>query len=360
MQCGLVSDRSSRVSGRLPAAFVPGLLLVLALVDPRALAGQQPSSPVDPTLRQRSVDVLRSVLQTAQGGVTEQRWIKVHAAEFLLQLDHPQGVWDTFELEREARENEPQYRIGIWRVLAKAAGEERRCAEWANRISDVFFDPSASDRLHAMESLGKLRTRIPRELREPFVQATAEPTGAMTVFARWVLLNSGVAGAEQRLTELLESSDEDTRRLCGYVLGRVRTLSEPARARLAAAAQREAPESAARVTLVAAAALHAPPESKAHCKQQLLEYVRSGQPEQRIRACEALGSVASPSELPLLMDLLGNADADLRAAAAWAVLRLDRRVPRCLGLADWIVIALYAIGMLAVGWYYWRRSDTSE
>ena len=50
----------------------------------------------------------------------------------------------------------------------------------------------------------------------------------------------------------------------------------------------------------------------------------------------------------------------MQATAAWSILRVGRRLPRPLGAADWIVLAVYAVGMLAVGWYYWRRSNTSE
>lgn len=35
-------------------------------------------------------------------------------------------------------------------------------------------------------------------------------------------------------------------------------------------------------------------------------------------------------------------------------------MPNQLPLFDWAVIALYAVGMLAVGWYYSRRTTTTE
>ena len=32
----------------------------------------------------------------------------------------------------------------------------------------------------------------------------------------------------------------------------------------------------------------------------------------------------------------------------------------CLGLVDWLVIVAFAIGMLWIGWYYSRRTETTE
>jgi solute:Na+ symporter, SSS family len=38
----------------------------------------------------------------------------------------------------------------------------------------------------------------------------------------------------------------------------------------------------------------------------------------------------------------------------------DAGTTHCLALFDWIVIALYAVGMLAIGWYYSRQTKTQE
>src|SRR5436190_22221225 len=74
-----------------------------------------PPAAVSDSLRQKELQVLRTALER------EERWSKVHAAEFLLSLDYPQGVAQIFERELASRGDEPEYRIGIWRVLAQAA-----------------------------------------------------------------------------------------------------------------------------------------------------------------------------------------------------------------------------------------------
>ncbi len=61
-----------------------------------------------------------------------------------------------------------------------------------------------------------------------------------------------------------------------------------------------------------------------------------------------------------MIGLLDSSDPDQRATAAAAILRIGRRTPHHLVALDWIVIGLYALGMLSVGWYYWRRTRTRE
>ncbi|MDD4890856.1 MAG: hypothetical protein PHU85_13125, partial [Phycisphaerae bacterium] len=127
------------------------LLTVLAAgrLDAQTTA---PPTSVTPAIRQRSIDAMRQTLDQ------EQRWIKVHAAEYLLELDYRDGVREVFLKELDLHGDEPEYRIGIWRVLARAAVAEKDRKTWIGRISEVIADRAAPDRGHAIESLAKLRT----------------------------------------------------------------------------------------------------------------------------------------------------------------------------------------------------------
>jgi SSS family solute:Na+ symporter len=328
------------------------LLCALCLAPAVSRAGESESD--DTQRRARCVGILRDVLRT------QERWIKVHAAEYLLQLDYPEGVREQFEQQRLVYENEPEYRIGVWRVLAQADAEERRSAAWVNKIRDAFLNPAAADHLHAVESLAKLRYRVPPDLRPVFLQVADGTDDRLAIFAWWVLRNSDVADAESRLVGFLTSPNEVTRRLCGYVLFRLPTLSPHARQQVVAAVDKEPAHSAARVFLVSAAARHSTGSAREPYRQQLLAYLRTGDGEEKVRACEALAGVAEPGDLPRLLELLDSLDSDLRATSAWGILRLERRQPRRLQLADWVTIAVYGIGMLLVGWYYWRRNRSSE
>lgn len=336
-----------------PVRYGLGLLLAL-LAGTASAAEAPPPAGVTPELRRQAVNVLREVLRQ------EPEWVKVHAAEFLLGLDYPQGVRDMFLRELEAHGREPKYRNGIWRVLAQGTGDDAEARRWKNMIRDVAADPKSPDRLHAMESLAKVGYKVSAAEAGPFEAAAREPSGAMAVCAAWVLANSGRPEAQPRLAELLESGDATTRGLAAYALRHIAGVSESVRQRIVELAQREPVGSAARLHLVCAAALDAPQDRPNPFTAALLQYAANGPTADRYQACDTLGRLATDADLPLLSGLLSDAAADVRSSAAAAVLHVGRRVPRRLGAIDWGVIALYAAGMIAVGWYYSRRVRSRE
>ncbi len=98
-----------------------------------------------------------------------------------------------------------------------------------------------------------------------------------------------------------------------------------------------------------------------------------GEPAERIAAVELLGEIGEATHVALLSPFLDDdddnddndnavdaVDADLRVAAAHAILRIGRRAPHRLSALDWAVIALYGAGLLGVGWYFSRRTTTRE
>lgn len=143
---------------------------------------------------------------------SEKEWIKVHVSEFLL--------WERrcveevkLEFLEEARKfaDVPKYRIGIWRVLAQAAKNERERAQWVGNIVKAYHDPVGEDRLHAVETLAKLRYPIDPDP----VQLDRLAHGSVDAFSIFSLWNAAYAGgygihrAQQRCVELLERTDLD-------------------------------------------------------------------------------------------------------------------------------------------------------
>jgi len=333
-----------------PQNLVLAAALLGAILGPRLAR----SGPIDPALRQRCVATLRETLRK------EPRWVKVHAAEDLLSLDYAQGVRDTFLAEQEAHGNEPQYRIGIWRVLARGTADDKVASHWRGKIRAVFADPAAPDRLHAVESLAKLGYKAVGADWELLAAALGDSNGSMAAYAAWVLVNSGDARGEPRLAELLQSGDARSRAAAAYA---VRHLPAPGlllRRQVLEAAAREPAASEAHGQLVCAAAVVAWGESQDRWRQALVELARGGSPTVCAQACDALGRLALAGDLPLLVKLLDSPDADVRCGAARAVLRLERRTPHFLGWIDWSVIGLYGLGVVAVGFYYSRRARTRE
>lgn len=352
---------SAPASGKRHAGAIPALLLIAGLAAGPSVAGEQ-TPQVTSELRERAVSTLRDVLEH------QERWVKVHAAEFLLSLDYPEGVEKEFTEELERHGTEPEYRIGIWRVLAKAVYDPRENRRFIARIRDVFLDSAAPDRLHAAETLAKLGYAIPQETGaagggEPERQAFERAAGggdSMAVYARWVLFNSDPRRDDSPLGEMLSSADAGVRGTAAYAIRHLAPVSPVAQRALAAAAAAEPRDSAAEIQIVCAMAVHSPAAQRAEWIARLREFAEAADAKDRYQARQTLAQLAGPADLALLSRGLDDADADVRAASGYAVLRLGRRAHHRLFGLDWAVIAVYALGMLAVGWYYSRRTSTAD
>lgn len=318
-------------------------------------SGAEPrGDAVTPAMRDRAVAELRETL------ANESRWVKVHAAEFLLALGYPQGVGDAFEAERAAHDREPEYRVGIWRVLAASAASADERRAWNDRIKEVLADPAAADHTHAVESLAKLGVRVSDpEFRSAVERAAAKDPRA-AVFAHWLLAGSGDSAALQELTATLDSTDPQARFLAAYGLQWLRPDDPAIWQTLRAAAQREQ-DSPARIYLLSAALVLAPDEREAApIHQSILDAANDGSSADRTVACSALAARGTPADVPVLELWLDDPDPDARAAAAAALLRIGRRGVHLLGWLDWAIIGLYVAGMLGIGWFYSTGTQTAE
>jgi len=303
-------------------------------------------------------------IQTMRAAVEEQTgWVKVHAAELLLELGYREGIAEAFGDEHDRRGEEPAYRIGIARVLARAESGSGQQV-WVQRIADAYMAPDSPDRLHAIEALAKLGeplTDQPAVLAKVRA-AAADGADAERVFAQWVLLNRGDPAAEAFLGQALESDEEGLRLNAAYALRFQRRVQAETVRRLHASAVAEPAHSAARVYLLSAAARHGDPSIRAAWKPHLLEYARSASPEAQYEALLGLAAFSDHADLAWLGTLLDDAgtDSDVRAAAAYNICRIARRQSRHLAAFDWAVIGAYAVGMLGVGWFFSRQNTSAD
>ena len=280
------------------------------------------TADADERVRQKALQTLRTAL------VAEERWIKVHAAEALLAAGYPQDVRSAFERELASWGAEPEYRIGIWRVLAQATRSAGQRASWIRKIAEAFLDTSGPDRPHAAETLGKLGYRARNNEVGAFDLVARTAPGPFATNARWVLVNSGRPGAEARLADLLDSSDPGARANAAYAMRFLRTLSPAVRNRLVAAAGKETGDEIVRIYLVSAAFAHAPADQRARLKASLLNAARSGSNDVKYEVCASLAALGNRDDLPLLLPLLDDSSADVRIGAAHAALRAGARAPR--------------------------------
>jgi SSS family solute:Na+ symporter len=319
---------------------------------PPAQSGESSETEVTHAMRDRALAVLRETL------ARESRWVKVHAAEHLLALSYPEGVQAEFEAERKAHEEEPQYRVGIWRVLARCADHPDDRAAWVERIKAVVADTAAPDHVHAVETLAKLGVRATYPAFRSAIERAAAEDPRAAVFANWLLAGAGDSAALATLAETLASSDPQSRYLAAYGLQWLKPTDPAIWQALRAAAAREQ-DKAARTYLLSAAVVLAPTtEEAAAFHASLVEGAKNGPSADRTIACSALATRGTRDDVPLLNSWMSDADPDTRAAAAAALLHVGRREVHLLVPLDWAVLGLYFVSMLAIGWYF--RSNKNE
>ncbi len=342
--------------GRTMGAAAVALLVLACRSGAARPAADLERRNVTPQLRERAVNVLREAFRTGK------RWKKVHAAEALVSLDYDVGkVRAVFAAELEQYGDVPEYRIGIRRVLVRATADPEARRRWIEEIRRAFLDPAAPDRLHAAETLGKLGYVMRPDGDEAFEKAAFADASCLAAYAAWVVANSAPEKGMHRLAALLEAPSAGVRSAAAYALRHQTGVGPEVFRKITTALEKEPRNSPARIHLAAAAYCLAPPEARDAFKPEIIEVARSGNGGPQYQACLALAEHGDGRDLPLLVDLLDPAEeADTRVGAATAILRIERRTPRKLAGLDWVVIALYAAGMLLVGAYYSRRTRTQD
>lgn len=291
--------------------------VVVALMVSTAVPGNR-----DAALQQKSLPILRNAL------TTEARWIKVHAAEALLAAGERDAVAREFERELASHGSEPEYRIGIWRVLAQAAQSSQERDGWVRRVVDAFLDEGGPDRLHASETLGKLAYRVRAEEVDAFERAARGGRRPLAANALWVLANSRHPGAEARLAGLLRAPEVDARTAAAYAMRFLATITPATWRKLSAAVRAEPGNDIVRASLAAAAFVQAPTAKKAPFAAILGQYARTGTVDMKSEACGALAMAGTLADEPILAPLLDDANLDVRIGAARAIVQIERRPRR--------------------------------
>ncbi len=301
-------------------------------------------------LREKAVGELHHALRTQNG------WAKVHAAEYLLALSYTDDVQSIFANELQQHSSIPQYRIGIWRTLARASLNADSRSIWVNKIWDVFLDDTSPDRLHACETLAKLGENLLSRKPDVARRLVMDDDIRLATFIRWgIAVNSDDEHSVSHLFDALNSEDANIRKLAAFGI-RFNIQATPKQWQtLYKAAIDEPDNSAAAVFLLGAAYVRMPDseESKEITQQlngRLRKLLFSEMKANRYHACEALAEKGAVSDLPFLSQLLNGKspilntnvtpeqlaaqNADVRIAAANAILRILRRTPKSMGFRD--------------------------
>jgi len=83
-------------------------------------------------------------------------------------------------------------------------------------------------------------------------------------------------------------------------------------------------------------------------------------PDDEAQECILLSDSGTGEDILYLKTLLDHSNDSVRVEAANAILRIERRVTHHMGWQTWVFIALYGAGMIGIGFFYKRRTKTSD
>ena len=274
--------------------------------------------------------------------ITQSEWVKVHSAEFLLWTGHPEGIKDVFLEEEKKFGKDSPYRIGIWRVLAQAETKAEEKEKWIQKILQAFTDENGKDRVHAAETLAKLRISPLKDYPDITRRAMEANNKSLSLYTRWgncyVSLDSLIS-VRDTFFELMLSKKENVtyKSLAAYVIRQLDKLDKEQWNLLAQSALSEPEDSDIRLHLLNAAFVCVDKESIQsdlfkQVYKEFLKYRNMADNNIRIKLADGLAENGHPEDIMLLSSFLKINDssvdpisADLRAFVSYAILRICNR-----------------------------------
>lgn len=286
-----------------------------------ANATAPPTQPIE------SIDVLAQAAYAVLTDVLESdtTTCQIHAAEVLIEFGCSPMVYHWFRQSDEQLDDLPIRRVTVWRALAGAAPSKSARRTWVERIIDVAMTPGAPDRLHAVESLAKLGPAPRSELITSLEAWRLSAEEREVVFIDWAL-SAGTPPANfgQTASKYLNSKDEITQLRAAYIT-RWLGAPPPASQELINLANRVRGNDQVAAIVLASAYLLSPALNDARSWRARLERLVEGEdPAAAYHALQGLMPFYTRQDLGRVAPLLHHPDADVRVAAAWTILTVDR------------------------------------
>jgi len=323
-----------------------------------------------------------AVSRLEEGLGSDYFWVRVHAREFLAQL-HPGTQTDTsFRTFLKQHEAIPGERIGVWRVGAMT-GPEHDKGYFLDKIKEAYLDTAGTDRLHAAESLAKLGVAI-KNMPGGVIQSDIDSGGKMRGYILWGLSLPATQDAAPDYKMLLDEFKKGDAGTCESIAYALTKLP----ARMPAEVWKEVRELATdnrwagfvRNRLKLALFLNSEnPDQRDALKKEVVDFLQNEDKRLQYAACEALAAKGDRHDIAALAKMvtdeqpvgpgseadpgLVKAHADVRIAAAFALLSLDKQTPRSpsgLSGLDWAVIVLFLVWMIGIGFFYSIKSKNSD
>lgn len=288
------------------------------------------------SLQKKTVNILKQNLNSLSG------WNKVHAAEYLIWTKHPEDVGPIFLNQNEHFGKQPEYRIGIWRVLAQTMQFSREKEKWTNKIKEAFFDTLGLDRIHAAETLAKLKISPLKEGPIITFEALQSDSTTLSLYTRWSVSYSSknlLLSEQKWLLKFLQLNKKASeRRLAAYIISKLGILCQQDWLMLSSQALEEPTHSEAKVFLLSAAFVTAPKSvEQLYCYKDIKTTLfalggkdsKSGRTEMAV----ALAAKGRAEDINVLTSLLNTKyplpvetdNRDVQSAACYGILSIISR-----------------------------------
>ncbi|MES2375470.1 MAG: hypothetical protein V4553_02775 [Bacteroidota bacterium] len=277
--------------------------------------------------------------------IHRQKFIKAHAAEYLIWTGHPEVALKEFLNEEKLHGTEPKYRVVIWRILAQAEQNPARKKMWLNKMYDAYKDMAGPDRTHATEALAKLQQPVANLFPQVTSKTLTSDDRNLQTYAVWASSYGSEkrmnANREKLLHMVLTDTNAIIRRISAYVLRKEQGLNRQQWDKITATALETHKTDELYVALLTTALVTAPTKADSKTLAQvdalLTKDIHSFTVAERTELAQALAEKGKKEHLPLLVNLLKDEDsagiydpasdegADMRAAAAYAILKINSR-----------------------------------
>lgn len=249
-------------------------------------------------------------------------WIWIHALEVRLELGEKEKVRGLL-LPRLSEFERTTIRIGVWRVLANSASSKEERGTWITKIERAFLEPAATDRLQAIETLGKLGHPPPGAVLDAARVLRSTMPESEALFPLWALILAGEQGAATQLVGSLSAPEVGVKRRAAFIMRWLKPESAWMRSALArAVAEEKAGTIAYPYLLSTSLSLDLDPPRRHEWSQALEKLLPNVAGSVCLEACQALRRVYTPADVSRLAPLLDHTEADTRIGASWVILHV--------------------------------------
>lgn len=305
-------------------------------------------------------------------------WNKVHALEFLCQVGYKSQAETILKRDLEAVSSVPQERIGYFRCLSNAVSNEDERAFYIGKILEVYRSLDSPDKIHAAESLAKLKVALKDY---PVVVIPNDTVGnaLLQAYVKWGFVYNSVSDSLDYtlLFSALDSENEIDRKIMAYGLSYMGTFDAVHWKKIVSSALAEPLDSPCTVFLLHGAAATCPDkitfkDKIRQIKLRLYNLVVSNDKTNQYEAYVALGKIGNQEDWSFIKDsfekgyesnglITAEGWRDIQSAQAYAILKMNSQQKNSgFTWLDWSVVVVFLLLMLWIGYSSFKQNKTAS